>query len=64
MAIRIEALLEHNHNMKRISLEHNDKENALYCEGWIKALEFVIRNYNITKKESRPKTHRLRKGDE
>ena len=51
MVINIKQLLEYNKMRAKQSLEENDIEHYNKCQGWVDALEYVIRNYNIIEKE-------------
>ena len=65
---RIEALIKHNENVMDKVLEEKDNSSynkKLYYEarGWVKALEYMLREYDCTPKEVETKTHRLRVGE-
>ena len=65
---RIEALIKHNENVMDKALEHREissHNKKLYYEarGWVKALEYILREYDCTHKEVETKTHRLRLGE-
>ena len=65
---RIEALIKHNENVMDKALEHREissHNKKLYYEarGWVKALEYILREYDCTPKVVEPKTHRLRLGE-
>ena len=62
---RIEALIKHNENVINKVLEEKETSSyaaKLYYEarGWVKALEFILREYDCTPKVTKTKTHRLR----
>ena len=48
--IHIEKLLQYNKIRAAQSLELNDMEHYNKCQGWVDALEYIIRNYNIIEK--------------
>ena len=65
---RIEALIKHNENVMTKVLEKKETSSynkKLYYEarGWVKALEYMLREYDCTPKEVETKTHRLRLGE-
>ena len=64
---RIEALIKHNENVMDKALEHREISSynkKLYYEasGWVKALEYILREYDCTPKVIETK-HRLRLGE-
>ena len=65
---RIEALIKHNENVINKVLEEKDNSSyaaKLYYEarGWVKALEYILREYDCTPKVVETETHRLRLGE-
>ena len=65
---RIEALIKHNEIVMDKVLEQKETSSynkKLYYEarGWVKALEYILREYDCTPKVEETKTHRLRIGE-
>ena len=65
---KVRNLIKHNENVMDKVLEHKETssyDKKLYYEarGWVKALEYILREYDSTPIVVESKTHRLRLGE-